>query len=223
MDINSPIQRLLLIGQKNIQNSLLTGFLHQRLPIECEMLDAAQDINAETLKANSLICIDGHSLRYEKCNEILEVVHARQAGQRVIIFNIDMNTSYEQLVQWPEMVGFFYKGTSQNHMVKGILAILKGEVWFSRKLLNTFIARFRRAPAQTPPALYNLTKREKQILQLSATGAKNADIADHLNVSTHTVKTHMYNLFKKINVSNRIQAINWAKQHLPSLELDLAE
>jgi ATP/maltotriose-dependent transcriptional regulator MalT len=33
-------------------------------------------------------------------------------------------------------------------------------------------------------------------------------------VSMHTVKTHIYNLFKKIDVSNRIQAVNWAKDNL---------
>ena len=62
-----------------------------------------------------------------------------------------------------------------------------------------------------------LTRREKQILSLTATGATNTEIANNLNVSMHTVKTHIYNLFKKIDVSNRIQAVNWAKENLKTL------
>lgn len=64
------------------------------------------------------------------------------------------------------------------------------------------------------PMKAELTKREVQILQLTATGATNTEIAEQLNVSMHTVKTHIYNLFKKIGVANRMQAVNWAQDHL---------
>ena len=62
-----------------------------------------------------------------------------------------------------------------------------------------------------------LTRREKQILRLTATGATNAEVAEELNVSMHTVKTHVYNLFRKIGVTNRIQAVNWAKENMHEL------
>lgn len=42
-------------------------------------------------------------------------------------------------------------------------------------------------------------------------GASNIDIANALFVSENTVKTHLYNVFKKINVKNRLQAMMWAK------------
>ncbi len=223
MDIVRPANRLILLGQKNIQNSLLVGFLHQRLPLECEMLDSSLELHPDTWPSQSVICLDGASIRAERCTQILEQIQQKESNPQVVVYNLDPGSPHEQLIQWPEVCGFFYKGASQSHMSKGIMSILSGEVWFSRRLLNTFMSRFRRAPARTPPALYSLTKREKQILHLSASGAKNAEIADRLNVSTHTVKTHMYNLFKKINVSNRIQAINWAKEHLPSLESELVD
>jgi len=223
MDIQRHSSKLVLLGQKNIQNSLLVGFLQQRLPLECEMLDSAQELSPSDLPEDAIICLDGTSLRQERCVQVLELIQHQHNPSRAIIYNLEQNWPHEQLIQWPEVAGFFYKGASQAHVAKGVMAILNGEVWFSRRLMNSFMAKFRRAPAKTPAALYNLTRREKQILQLSASGAKNADIAQVLNVSTHTVKTHMYNLFKKINVSNRIQAINWAKEHLPSHELEPLE
>ena len=60
----------------------------------------------------------------------------------------------------------------------------------------------------------NLTDREVEVLKVMATGAKNSEIATSLNLSPHTIKTHIYNIFKKINASNRLQAVNWAQENL---------
>lgn len=55
----------------------------------------------------------------------------------------------------------------------------------------------------------DLTTREKEILDKIATGNSNKDIATALYISLHTVKTHIYNIFKKLNVSSRVQAAMW--------------
>jgi DNA-binding CsgD family transcriptional regulator len=47
-----------------------------------------------------------------------------------------------------------------------------------------------------------------------AVGATNDEIADKLFISPHTVKTHLYRIFKKINVPNRVQAALWAAKNL---------
>ena len=59
-----------------------------------------------------------------------------------------------------------------------------------------------------------LTKREQEILAQLTTGEPNSIIASRLHLSEHTVKNHMYNIFRKIGVKNRLQASNWAKLHL---------
>jgi LuxR family transcriptional regulator of csgAB operon len=59
-----------------------------------------------------------------------------------------------------------------------------------------------------------ITGREAQILAMVAVGAKNEEIADKLGISPHTVKTHIYNLCKKIGVPNRLQAALWAAKNL---------
>ncbi len=59
-----------------------------------------------------------------------------------------------------------------------------------------------------------LTKREQEILTQLTTGEPNSVIASRLHLSEHTVKNHMYNIFRKIGVKNRLQASNWAKLHL---------
>lgn len=59
-----------------------------------------------------------------------------------------------------------------------------------------------------------LTQREQEILAQLTTGEPNSIIASKLHLSEHTVKNHMYNIFKKIGVKNRVQASNWAKLYL---------
>lgn len=58
----------------------------------------------------------------------------------------------------------------------------------------------------------NLTKREYEILKLIVRGNSNADIADQLFLSLSTIKTHVSNLYAKMNVKNRFQAITMAKR-----------
>ncbi|MFD1215640.1 response regulator transcription factor [Microbulbifer celer] len=59
-----------------------------------------------------------------------------------------------------------------------------------------------------------LTRREQEILAQLTTGEPNSSIASKLHLSEHTVKNHMYNIFRKIGVKNRVQASNWAKLYL---------
>ena len=65
---------------------------------------------------------------------------------------------------------------------------------------------------QTDGVISSLTPTEVKVLKLAAEGASNQEIADTLVVRPVTVKTHMYKIFKKLNVSNRTQAILLALQ-----------
>ena len=59
-----------------------------------------------------------------------------------------------------------------------------------------------------------LTKREKSVSHLLAQGASNRYIAERLNISDHTVKTHLYSAFKKTSSRNRVELANWAQSYM---------
>jgi DNA-binding NarL/FixJ family response regulator len=70
-------------------------------------------------------------------------------------------------------------------------------------------------PAQTEPAAHELTKRELEILQLVADGSSNGQLAKKLWVTEQTVKFHLSNIYRKLQVANRTEASRWA--HLNGL------
>ncbi|MCD6268973.1 MAG: helix-turn-helix transcriptional regulator, partial [Deltaproteobacteria bacterium] len=59
-----------------------------------------------------------------------------------------------------------------------------------------------------------LSVREKEVLMEIGIGSTNDQIADHLCISQHTVKSHVYRIFRKIHVPNRLQAALWASKYL---------
>lgn len=75
----------------------------------------------------------------------------------------------------------------------------------TQALINTAVR-----PASPFP---NLTRREKQVLQLMATGSSNIEIADQLTVSISTAKKHVSNILEKLNVRTRTEAVSLAFQH----------
>ena len=220
MDKASPFpgRRIVLFGQQNLQNSILIGYLHQRTNIDCQLVNSPEwndDWNQYACK--TLALIDVEMARSDRLQDLLEVIFDQPTNVMVAFFNVTQGHPSERLIVWPMVNGLFYRDTSQQQLAKGIVGMFSGEFWLPRPLLANYLERTRHKPRRMTAHAAALTRREKQILKLTATGATNTEIADTLSVSMHTVKTHIYNLFKKIGVSNRIQAVNWAQENLDEL------
>jgi DNA-binding NarL/FixJ family response regulator len=98
--------------------------------------------------------------------------------------------------------------------LKGVRAVLDGELWLSREIMIKCILEGTNESEPSRRRTEDLTQRQTEILAQVAVGASNDEIAERLCISSHTVKTHLYHIFKKINVPNRLQAALWAAKHL---------
>lgn len=138
----------------------------------------------------------------------------------VALFNVAENNATELEALNCGIRGIFYRNTPLKHMVKGINAMLDEELWFSREAMSAFLlgiqknAEEQEKEGQGTDAPGDLSQRETEILLMLASGATNKDIADALFLSLNTVKSHIYNIYKKINVPNRLQASLWAGKYL---------
>ena len=98
--------------------------------------------------------------------------------------------------------------------LKGISAIFGHEVWVSREILLRSAMGGKRKKRAAIQEKTGLSVREIEILVLLSSGMQNEEIAQKLFISPNTVKTHLYNIFKKINVPNRLQATLWVAKNL---------
>lgn len=211
-------RRILLFGQGNLNNSVLIGYLHQSVQIDCQLIDILQWRSDWLTDGERLLAlIDAGSAGPDRIQDLLDLIHERYTDTIIAFYNVSPNHPVERLISWPNVNGLFYFNTSDQMLARGITCMFDGELWIPRYLMASFITRNRQRPRRITSFSGLLTKREKQILRLTATGATNTEIAEALSVSMHTVKTHVYNLFKKIGVNNRIQAVNWAKEHMNEL------
>jgi LuxR family transcriptional regulator of csgAB operon len=131
----------------------------------------------------------------------------------VVLFNVGPGLGIEEKALRRGVKGFFYEHDPLEVFPKALGAILNGEIWVSRDIMTRFIPDDKGPDPSKRDALI-LTPREIEILSLVALGAKNEEIAEKLFISSNTVKTHIYNIFKKINVPNRLQAALWAAKNL---------
>ena len=104
--------------------------------------------------------------------------------------------------------GYLVKDADQEELVRAIQAVYRGEAIFSPAIAKRMIQYFAALP-KTASALSfgELTEREREILHLMARGRSNAAIANTLSVSLKTVQNYVSNIFVKLQVADRAEAI----------------
>ena len=210
-----------IVGGQSLQNDFMEYFLKKEIAVPCikvkspgAVFDSVDDeIQKEAEKV--LVLIDNADNFFE---QVIIDIEQRRSGtsEKIIIalYNLDHEIGIEHDALRRGVQGFFYKQDNLDLFLKGIKTLFNGEIWLSRDILVNMVLNsniINISPAQEKAGL---TKRELEILALVSMGSKNDEIADKLFISSHTVKTHLYNLFKKIKVDNRFQAALWAAQNL---------
>jgi len=104
--------------------------------------------------------------------------------------------------------GYVLKGADQDEMMRVIQAVARGEALFGPGIANRLMTYFT-APrlAGMQLAFPELTEREREVLHLIAQGMNNGDMARHLHLSIKTVRNHASNIFSKLQVADRAEAI----------------
>jgi len=109
--------------------------------------------------------------------------------------------------------GYLLKGASPDEVLRAISAVGSGEAIFSPAIATRLIDFFASLqPTAFPQALPELTEREQEVLTLIAQGQGNAAIARQLALSTKTVSNYVSNIFSKLQVADRAQAMLRARQ-----------
>jgi len=137
-----------------------------------------------------------------------QAIMAAGVGVRVVVL-----TSYsdrDQILNALDAgaVGYLLKDADPPELIAGIRAAADGDSPLHPKAASAVL----RARAERRP-LPELSEREREVLELVATGLSNQKIAARLGISEKTVKAHLTSVFRQLGVDDRTQAAMWARRH----------
>ena len=141
--------------------------------------------------------------------EVLEELKRREHPVKILILTV--HNEIEYLIRAVDIGadGYILKDSGTAELKQAITTIINGESYIQPSLLPALNSRLINRDIDKEK-LESLTKRELEILIQVAGGMFNKEIAINLNISERTVKNHISNIFKKIDVSDRTQAAVFA-------------
>ena len=107
--------------------------------------------------------------------------------------------------------GYLLKDASREELFSAVRAVQRGESLIHPGIAARILDRFTQLSNQATPASL-LSEREVEVLQLIAKGSANKEIGASLSISESTVKTHVANIFQKLDVNDRTDAVTQALQ-----------
>ncbi len=109
--------------------------------------------------------------------------------------------------------GYILKESGKDELANAINTVIKGENYFSQKLLKNIILNLNRDKSLKGPSAHqeiHLTPRESEILKMICLGLSNAEISEKLFLSLRTIEGHKSNLIKKTGVRNSVSLVMYA-------------
>lgn len=153
---------------------------------------------AQTLKHGEpdLICLD---LKLPDTHGVSGVreVRAAHPNTPMVVLSASPASDYEDLALEAGADLYLEKSAGASNLTQSLRALVSPDSEIS----------------EVTPGNEKLSKRQKQLLKLLDDGLSNRDIAEQLGISEHTVKVHLWRLFRRLEVKSRTQATYWARSH----------
>ena len=141
--------------------------------------------------------------------EVLQDIKKRNIPVKVLILTVHNEIDYLLKAVDVGVDGYILKDSESSELKKAIDAVVQGESYIQPNLIPSLNSRLVSRDSDKEK-IDTLTKRELEVLVKLAYGMFNKEIATSLNISERTVKNHISNIFKKIEVNDRTQAAVFA-------------
>ncbi|NRD72414.1 response regulator transcription factor [Shewanella sp. VB17] len=211
-------------------------FFHQ-IDAPCHLAILAQSIGLKTriVSKASELCEGDISNRFcfiAQKGEALDskgipLVASRLASQLpVALHQVEPNTLQAESALLLGIKGLLYSNQGMDSLMSGLMSMVEGELYFDRQLISRVFGQLVRkldsandTLQDTAVMMQMLTSRERTIISLVSSGARNKEIAHRLCISEHTVKAHISSIFRKTQSRNRVELLRLAQSYQSQLEL----
>lgn len=216
-----------ILGPRKMQNELLADFLYKETKIASH-IDIRDEFSCPDVywPGKIMLFCDCQMKQYsDLVDQIAAADLLEHQNFYPLLFNVMEKISVGDELVSLGVRGLFYDDEPLENLVHGIAAVRKGEIWLPRHILSSCLSSFRRreknqklekTEGEKKQKIKStlLSFRELEVLRLVMKGHINAEIADELGLSPHTVRSHLYRIFRKIEVKSRQQAAVWATENL---------
>lgn len=141
--------------------------------------------------------------------DVLKNLKLRKNKVKVLVLTVHNEVEYLMKAVDVGINGYVLKDSESAVLKKAIVSIVSGENFIQPSLIPALNAKMIEKD-EDGLKLDNLTTREIDVLKLLAVGMYNKEVAETLNISERTVKNHVSNIFKKLDVTDRTQAAVFA-------------
>lgn len=178
--------------------------------VSSEASNGKQCIELLDEKQTDVLLLD---INMPNMNGLQVLQHLRENKRKIKVLILTIHNEVEYLVRAVEIGvdGYVLKDSDSTVLKKAIFIVNKGDTFIQPELNTLLKAKMEeKRHSSLNDADDSLTRREVEVLKLLAEGLFNKEIAYMLAISEKTVKNHVSNIFKKINVSDRTQAAVYA-------------
>lgn len=141
--------------------------------------------------------------------QVLEILKERKSDIKVLVLTVHNEVEYLLKAVEIGISGYMLKDSNSSELKNAIFSIIEGEDYIQPSLIPMLNSKLLKMDSDKVK-LDLLTRREYEVLKLLTEGMFNKEIAMKLNISERTVKNHVSNIFKKIEVTDRTQAAVFA-------------
>ena len=176
-----------------------------------EAANGYEAIDLATLHKPDVILLDVGMPRLNGPDAALSISQ-KVPTARIVMVSMHSDEAYVLRALKAGARGYLLKASPEADVLAAVRAVAAGKAWFSpaitKLLMEEYVIEARRRGVEDSYDL--LSVREKEILQILASGKSNREIADLLHISVSTVETHRNNIFQKLNLHNLAELILYA-------------
>jgi DNA-binding NarL/FixJ family response regulator len=207
-----PAMRIMLVEHELGQMQSVVAALANQPDFEIiASVSTRENAVKQLSSAPAILIIDPAVLEEYTLLRFIRSVVMKSPNTRVMLFLTKMPAD-ESLISdirtgvW----GYLRSADSTPTILKALRGVYEGTIWAERRILEKAISRPMIMPERLQchvPGFTPLTNREVEMLTMVLQGASNREIADRSSISERTVKTHLYRVYRKLNVNSRTKAI----------------
>lgn len=210
--------KLFIVDDHTLFRRGLVALLAQdgRLEVVGEAGDVGEALRGAGRYAPDVILLDNH-LPGVRGVDGIPALREAYPGARLLMLTVSENEDDLAAAMHAGADGYLLKTVESDQLCDSIVKVMGGECVISPEMMTKFVAAFRAKPGgQDVPvpsddmAFESLSAREREILALIARGDSNKLIARELDIAETTVKVHVQHIFRKLNLTSRVQVAVYA-------------